>query len=633
MRRSAALLAVTCLLAGEGCSEEKKERGAGKAPAASESAETGGAKTTSPAPVDEAAPAPAQAGRAQAASLDPAALAARIGVEPGPLEYDPGEGSAAVVASARGKAEIRRVGMEIWEEVRADAPLHEGDQVRASEGGLVNLTLVDETAVELAEESAVAIGSRKVTADPASSAALLYGVARFTVAARAPGEGPFLTFTPGGVIAAKGTVYTAGVAASGVTRVGVEAGAVEVAGSARLDAPVAVAAGQAVVVAPAGEVGAPGAVGDADADWGAWRDGAEADLDTKTAAEFHARRAQALEAELEAAYAELEVQTAAAADAEAKAEAAEQARDPAAYRAAAPEVGGAVDASFAMSLRLEYLTSAMLAHAYVADALYVRHPEVVAVIEPARPRLAGAVLWQKKYQVVADLHVEPLRAYYYVHHPVGRVHARLVAYRVPPFYARVRLDYPAPVVTGRVKLAVYRPPVVITPAHGRIRKTVYVRAPRIGWYAGVKARVHPAPARVHWYVQPKAPRSRVVFGARPSGSVKVKAVFVAAPPTPRVRAVVRFAGPRDQHAPQGGGRVDLRGQPAAAVKIKAGVRAGGGAPARVEVRDRRGGEAAGARARVGVKVKGPRIQVNAPKVRPPRVKGSVKVKAGVRVGK
>ena len=147
------------------------------------------------------------------------------------------------------------------------------------------------------------------------------------------------------------------------------------------------------------------------------------------------------------------MQTAAAAAAEARAEEAEKADDPPAYEAAAPEVGGAVDASFAASLRLQYLTAALMSDAYVADALYVRHPDVVAVIEPARPRLAGAVLWQKKYHAVADLHVEPLRAWYYVHHPVGRERARLVAYTIPPFYARARLSYRPPSVRGRVKFA------------------------------------------------------------------------------------------------------------------------------------------------------------------------------------
>ncbi|HWM87805.1 MAG TPA: FecR domain-containing protein, partial [Kofleriaceae bacterium] len=422
MRRSAALLAAACLVVGVGCSKDESKADESKSAPSSGAPASGSAEAKG----EESKTAGDVAEPAAGGAVDPAALAEKVGVEPGAFEYGPEDGAAAVVASAQGKVEIRRVGTETWEETKAEAQLHEGDQVRAAEGGLVTLTLVDETSIEVAEESAVAIGSRSATADPASSAAVLYGVARFTVNERAPGEGPFLVFTPGGVVATKGTVYTVGVAASGVSRVGVENGEVEVAGAAKLTSPVLVPAGSIVVVQAGGELDAVGPAGDAD--WGAWRDEAESSIEAKATAQFHAQRAEALEAELEAAYAELEVQTAAAAEAEAAVEAAEKANDTAAYAAAAPEMGGAVDASFAMSLRLQYLSNAMLGHAYVADQLYVRHPDVVAVIEPARPRLAAAVLWHKKYHAVSDVHVAPMRDYYYVHHPVGRVRAKLVAY-------------------------------------------------------------------------------------------------------------------------------------------------------------------------------------------------------------
>jgi len=663
MRRSAALLAAACLLGGSGCSKDENKTGDDKAAA-------GGATGQPAAEPGKAAgdAAKAEDGAAEAA-LDPAALAEKIGVEPGPVEYGADEGAAAVLSAAEGKVEIRRVGNETWEEGKADAQLHEGDQVRTGDAATATLTLVDESSVEVAEESAVAIGSRQATEDPASSAAVLYGVARFSVADRAAGEGPFLVFTPGGVVATKGTVYTVGVVASGQSRIGVEEGEVEVAGAAKLDAPISVGAGKVLLIDPGGELGSVEGIGDGD--WGAWRDGAEADLDVKAAAEFHAHRAEALETELEAAYAELEVQTAAAGEAEARAEAAEKANDTAAYEAAAPDVGGAVDASFAASLRLQYLTSAMMSDAYVADALYVRHPEVAVIIAPARPRLAGAILWQKKYHAVADLHVEPLRAYYYVHTPVGRARAKLVAYPIPAFYARSRIDYRPAVVSTRVRFAVYRPPVMR--ASVRVHRKVYVRGPRVGWYASVRTRVRPAPARVRWYVRPKAPRARVVFGARPQASIRVKTVFRAAPPRPRAQAVVRFGG-RVNVRGRGGAAVDVRDHRTAVppavdvrdhrsgadVRAGAGIRAGagvriggGGAPPAVDVRDhagaavrggakvrvragsavdvrdrRNGGEAA---VRGGVKA---RVKVREPKVKvkEPKVKGSLRVKGGLKIG-
>jgi FecR protein len=661
MRRSAALLAVAFLSMEIGCSKEEGNQQGNTGKSGESAAAPASGSDKSGAQDKGAAAGQTSSAPAGDSAVDPASLAQKVGVEPGPIEYEKDEGAAAVVASVKGTVEVRRVGTETWEKAAAEAQLRAGDQVRAGDGGQAVITLVDESSIEVAEESAIAIGSRDATADPASSAATLYGVARFTVAERAPGEGPFMVFAPGGMIATKGTVYTVGVIASGATRVGVESGEVEVAGSSKLDAPVAVTAGKVIVVEPDGDLGAVGAMGEAD--WGAWRDGAEAEVDPKSAAEYHRKRAEALEAELDAAYAELEAQTAAAADAEAEAEAAAEANDNAAYVAAAPELGGAVDASFAASLRLQYLTSAMLAHAYVADALYVRHPAAVAVIEPARPRLAAAVLWQKKYHAVADLHVQPLRARYYVHHPMGRVRAKLVAYPIPPFYARVKLDYRPPVVTTRVKFAVYRPPVVR--ASVRVKRKVFVRTPRVGWYAGVRTRVRPAPVRGRWYVRPAAPRSRVVFGARPSASVRVKTVFRAEPPRPRAKAVVRFGGGvtargdrrhrvevrdrrPDVEVRDHRGRADVRG--GAAVNIKAGVRA----PA-VEVRDHRSRAEVRGGARVKVKESAHRVEsrgrakadvrasarvkVKAPKppkikVKAPKVKGSVnvKAKAGVKLG-
>ncbi|HKE13879.1 MAG TPA: FecR domain-containing protein, partial [Kofleriaceae bacterium] len=221
MRRSAALLAVACLFLGAGCGkeEEKKQDGDSKTAAAAPAGAPASATASAP---DQAAPAAAAAAPAGDAAVDPASLAQKVGVEPGPIEPDANEGAAAVVSKADGKVEVRRVGTETWEETKADAQLYPGDQIRAADGGMVTVTLVDETSVEVAEQSAIAIGSREATEDPASSASVLYGVARFSVAERAPGEGPFMVFAPGAVVATKGTIYTVGAAASGVTRVGVE---------------------------------------------------------------------------------------------------------------------------------------------------------------------------------------------------------------------------------------------------------------------------------------------------------------------------------------------------------------------------------------------------------------------------
>jgi ferric-dicitrate binding protein FerR (iron transport regulator) len=635
MRRLTSFLAASCLVWGIGCEEGKKE------------GETGKEATPAAAPADKPAegdkPAEAAADSADdPAAGQPAEVAAEvkdIGVEPGAFQYDKDEGGEAVLSAASGTVEVRRVGTETWEPGKADDELHPGDQVRAAEGASATVTLADETAIELAEESAVAVGSREATEDPSSTAAVLYGVARFTVAPRAEGEGPFLVYAVNGVIAAKGTVYSVGTAASGETRVGVEEGAVEVSGGAKLDAPVAVDAGKAVVIAPEGQPGAIEATGTVD--FGTWRDEVEARVKAEEAAKFHADRAAKLEVELKQAYADLEAQSKAAEEAEARAKAAEEAQDAKQYEAAAPEIGASVDASFALSNRLQYLTYAMLADAYIADSLYVRHPTVVKVIDPVRPRLATAILWHKKYHFVTYAYLRPMRPWYYVHTPVGRARARFVAYTIPPWYARVNLRYQPIEWRARVRTPVFRLPV--WKVKRGVRKTIFVEAPRVGWYAGVRARVRPARARVAWYVKPKAPKARIVIGMRPA--VQVKTVFKVRPPRPRAEAVVRFGG-RMRVGARGGARVG--GGAAAGVKVKAAVdtpdvdvggrvkagvvvggkvKAGVGGAA-VEVRDRAGGAVkAGAGA---VKASAGAVEAGVGKVKAgAAVGGGVDVKAGV----
>jgi hypothetical protein len=216
-----------------------------------------------------------------------------------------------------------------------------------------------------------------------------------------------------------------------------------------------------------------------------------------------------------------------------------------------------------------------------------------------------------------------------------------------------------------------------------VHRRVYVRAPRIGWYAGVRTRVRPAPARVRWYVKPRAPRARVVIGAPPAASIRVKTVFGAAPPRPRAKAVVRFGGRvdvrdhrtpppavdvRDHRGVGGAAGVTIRGGAGAAppavdvrdhrgvggaagVTIRggagaappavdvrdhragghAGVRVHGGAPA-VDVRDHRveAGAHAGARARIR-EPKPPQVKVVEPKAKA-KAKGDVKVKGRIKIG-
>ncbi len=110
-------------------------------------------------------------------AAQPTDLIKRIGVEPGPVVQD--GGPAAVVFAASGTIEVRSIGEEEFKTASADQKLYPGDQLRAGEGAKATLVFPDESTVELAELTTLEVGSRVTTADPASSAAVLSGVARF----------------------------------------------------------------------------------------------------------------------------------------------------------------------------------------------------------------------------------------------------------------------------------------------------------------------------------------------------------------------------------------------------------------------------------------------------------------------
>jgi len=193
-----------------------------------------------------------------ATKTDGQAPAADPGVEAGGIERAADEGPDAVITAVNGTVEVRRVGETEYQAAKADTQLYAGDQVRTAEGGTATITMADESAVEVAEVSTVAIASREGSADPASAAAVLGGLARFTVSDRAPGEGAFKVYTPAGVVLTKGTVYAVGVAASGEARIGVESGAVDVVGLADIAAaPIAVEGGAAATLSAEGAVAAP----------------------------------------------------------------------------------------------------------------------------------------------------------------------------------------------------------------------------------------------------------------------------------------------------------------------------------------------------------------------------------------
>jgi hypothetical protein len=123
---------------------------------------------------------------------------------------------AVIEVPVNGTVLFRNDGRGTFTDVSADRlPLYAGDQLRTGTEGTATVAMADETTVELAEDSVIAVGDRNAGADPAASVAVLYGVARFSVADRGPGEGPFLVYTSSGIVGTRGTTYAVGVAATG----------------------------------------------------------------------------------------------------------------------------------------------------------------------------------------------------------------------------------------------------------------------------------------------------------------------------------------------------------------------------------------------------------------------------------
>jgi hypothetical protein len=439
--------------------------------------------------------------------VDVDALVEHIGVEPGAFEIEEGIGSEGVITVRNGTVALRRAGEEEFKDITEDnAKVYTGDQIRTTADSSAVVTLADMTVVELAEFTTIAMGDRDSTADPASSVVVMAGVARFTVSERGKGEGPFLVFTSAGIIGAKGTTYAVGVAASGDVRVGVEVGEVEVAGGKALDAPVVVGAGSHVAVSEDGAVGK--VLEFTSDDWGQWRDEIEAKANALSMAQAHLKAAGKLQAELDKGYRDLEIQAEAVTEAEAPLIEAQASSDGAAYLTAAHELAAEVEASYQTSMRLQFLTYAMLSRTYITSELYLRYPEVVGpVFVPAAPHIYGAILYQKKFHGVVNVHVLPLRAKYYYHHPHGRAQAVALGYPVPPFFVKQKLKkLPDGAVSGKLKFKMYKTPII---AKFNGKKKVWVGPPVLGWASGVKLGPHKVRGQVGWYIKVKEPKAEL----------------------------------------------------------------------------------------------------------------------------
>jgi hypothetical protein len=586
-------------------------------------------KSSEPAPKQQPVPTE-KATEAQKAAADmmkgkdTADATASAGVQAGGIEHAATEGAAGMLATVNGTVEVRRVGETQWAATKADTKLYAGDQVRTSEGSTATIALADESTIEVAEASTVAVASRAGTADPASSAAVLGGLARFTVTPRTPGEGAFRVYTSSGVILTKGTTYGVGVAASGETRVGVESGAVDVIGVAQLDAtPIKVEKSMQVTIAAEGKAAAP-AVWTTD-DWGTWRDEADAKIQLGAAVEMHGQALAEMNQALVDGYAELDANADAAAKFEATAATSAESGDTAAYTVAQPEGAATIEASFSLAGRLEALTWAYAAHSALATDIYVRHPaDVQAQWTVVAPRVDAAVLWPKRFEVTATAYFEPLRTQYYIHHPRGRMHAQFVGVVVPDFYAKVEpVEIDPAMVRAKVKGQIWVAPELAYHASAR---PVWISAPSADWSAKIKVTAAPPRAKVAWYVRPATLKSTAFLGAKVTGNWQSKLTMQA--PQPRAALAATWKIPVGMKIKLAAPDMSMAANARAKVKL--------GADGHL-VRDHRmnaGGQmnaAGGMAGDMKGKVTG-KLDVKAPEIKPPSVDVKAKVNVGVNAG-
>ncbi len=497
------------------------------------SASGGCRKAAAPEAPPAVAPTPAAA---PAPNVDLASLTGRVGVKPGALTFK-AVGPAASLMSSQGTLTIRRAGDDRFVDADANAPLFAGDVLWAGAHALATLALADDTVVQLAEETAVVIGDRALSADPASCLGVLYGVARVSVSPRSRGEGAFLVVAGPVIVGAKGTAFGVAVAAGGLVRVGVEHGEVELAGPAALDKPTSLGTGEVAVVDAAGVVGKSEPF-KAD-DWGDWRYAIETHSTLADAARVHANRLVNAEAHLDADYIALRQLGASASTLSWQAAAGAKTKAAGEYKASAIERATALDAVYRLAGEIARLTNSAQSDAFILAQLYARHPnELANDVAEFGQEIVGAILYGKKLVLVSETFLAPLRPSYYAHTARGRAHAASLGMPASAF-AQVKLTDPsAGELAKRLLGPHYVAPRIESTLHGH---PVWQRAPNVGW--DERLTLQPVPPRQGaWYLAPPQVDGHLVAGA-PSVAAMPAMLGAPAPTEPENADLVFLVPP------------------------------------------------------------------------------------------
>jgi len=479
--------------------------------------------------------------------VDVDSLTGRVGVKPGGL-VTPGVGPDAALMWSEGTVSVRRVGEDRFADATPKMQLFSGDTIWTGPHTEATVALADETLVQLAEESVVVIGNRAVSADPASSAALLYGVARVSVSPRARGEGAFVLSVGPALVAAKGTAFAAGFVAGGAARVGVEHGEVEVVGAQALDKPVTLGPAESAPISPAGVVG-PSQEFKRD-DWGDWRFAAEKSADLTALARLHSDRLVGGEARLDTDYLVLQKLVTSASTLTWKAEENTTPKAAADYKATATERAATIEGAYRVALEISRLTSAALSDAFVLAELRARHAaELGQPIAEFTQEIAAAQLYDKKLQLVSAIYLGPLRSAYYAHTARGRARAASLD-MPPPSFAQVKLvDPPAAEIAKRVPAGLYVPPRLDSMTH---LHPLWQPAPKVGW--DERLTLQPVmPRQGSWYAAPpRVVEARVLAGVptTPPGPAAFPTVAATDPTKAELSFLVPPLPPIGTNAPE-----------------------------------------------------------------------------------
>lgn len=133
----------------------------------------------------------------------------------------------ATLIKFKGEVKIKHDGKEGFEKTVNNLPLFNGDVVMTRDKSFAQISFTDGSTIILQANSNFYISHEDEEEGPITLLVLVWGYLRARVSPKSPG-GPFMVETANAIAAVGGTSFSVGVALDGTTRIGVEAGQVEV---------------------------------------------------------------------------------------------------------------------------------------------------------------------------------------------------------------------------------------------------------------------------------------------------------------------------------------------------------------------------------------------------------------------